>query len=71
MTVCNSLAMRNWLGELGLAAATVSGGDITGEVQSLTLQDENPRYVIRWLCLAMTLLKALFFCEQGLPLGWC
>jgi hypothetical protein len=37
-----------------------SGGGNTGEVQSLTSQDENPRSDLNWLYLAMTLLKALF-----------
>jgi hypothetical protein len=40
-----------------------SGGDSTGEVQSLTLQGENPKSGLNWLCLAMSLLKALF-CEE-------
>uniref|UniRef100_A0A8R7TJU1 Uncharacterized protein n=1 Tax=Triticum urartu TaxID=4572 RepID=A0A8R7TJU1_TRIUA len=37
-----------------------SGGDCTGEVQSPTSQGENVRSSLNWLCLAMTLLKALF-----------
>jgi hypothetical protein len=37
-----------------------SGGDYTGEVQSLTFQDENPKSGLNWLCLAMALLKTLF-----------
>jgi hypothetical protein len=37
-----------------------SGGDSTGEVQSLDFQGENPRSGLNWLYLAMTLLKALF-----------
>jgi hypothetical protein len=37
-----------------------SGGVNTGEVQSLTFQDENPRSSLNWLYLAMSLLKALF-----------
>jgi hypothetical protein len=40
----------------------VSGGDRTGEVQGPTLQGENPRSGLNWLCLAIVLLKALF-CE--------
>jgi hypothetical protein len=56
------MAMRNWLGDLILAAVTDSGGGTIGEVHSLTLQGENPRCGLYWLCLAMTLLKALF-CE--------
>jgi hypothetical protein len=37
-----------------------SGGDCTGEDQSLTFQGENPRSDLNWLYLAMALLKALF-----------
>jgi hypothetical protein len=37
-----------------------SGGDSTSEVQGPTLQGENLRSDLNWLCLAMTLLKALF-----------
>jgi hypothetical protein len=62
------VATRNWLGDLRLATATDSGGDSTGEVHSLTLQGENPRSSLHWLCLAMTLLNALF-CERGLSPG--
>jgi hypothetical protein len=43
------------LGVLGFA----SGGDNIGEAQSLTFQDENPRFGLYWLCLAMALLKIL------------
>jgi hypothetical protein len=39
-----------------------SGGDSIGEVQSFIFQGENPRSGLNWLCLAMSLLKALF-CE--------
>jgi hypothetical protein len=46
-----------------------SGGRITGEVQSLTFQGENPRSGRNWLCLAMALLKALFW-ERGLSSRW-
>jgi hypothetical protein len=46
-----------------------SGGGNTGEVQSLAFQDVNPRSGLNWLCLAMTLLKALFL-EWGLFSGW-
>jgi hypothetical protein len=42
------------------------GGDITGEVQSPTLHGENSRSSLNWLCLAMTLLKALFVSEDFL-----
>jgi hypothetical protein len=38
-----------------------SGDDCTGEVHSLILQGKNPRSDLNWLCLAMSLLKALFF----------
>jgi hypothetical protein len=38
----------------------VSGGDCTGEVQSLIFQGENLRPGLNWLCLAMALLKTLF-----------
>jgi hypothetical protein len=41
----------------------VSGGDSIGEVQGPTLQGENPRSGLNWLCLAIALLKALF-CER-------
>jgi hypothetical protein len=44
-------------------------GGNTGEVQSLTFQNKNPRYGLNWLCLAMSLLKASFW-EQGLSSGW-
>jgi hypothetical protein len=42
-----------------------SEGDIIREVQSPILQGENPWSDLNWLCLAMTLLKALF-CKRGL-----
>ena len=37
----------------------VSGGDCTGEVQSLIPQGEDPRSRLNWLCLALFFLKAL------------
>jgi hypothetical protein len=43
----------------------VRGGNSTGEVQGPTLQGENLRSGLNWLCLAMVLLKVLF-CERGL-----
>jgi hypothetical protein len=43
----------------------VSGADSTGEVQGPTLQGENSRSGLNWLCLAIALLKALFY-ECGL-----
>jgi hypothetical protein len=56
------VAIRNLLGGSQLvAAAMASGGDITGEVQSSTLQGKNPRSGLSWLCVAMALLKALFY----------
>jgi hypothetical protein len=64
------VAMENLLHDLWLvAAASASGGDSTGGVQSSTLQGENPRSGLKWLCLAMTLLKALFY-EWGVSRGW-
>jgi hypothetical protein len=50
------------------SSAIESGGDNTGKVQSLTFQGENPRSGLNWLCLAMSLLEALF-CERKLSLG--
>jgi hypothetical protein len=37
-----------------------SGGNSTSKVQGPTLQGENLRSDLNWLCLAMILLKALF-----------
>jgi hypothetical protein len=37
-----------------------SGGESICEVQSLAFQGENPRSGLNWLCLVMSLLKALF-----------
>jgi hypothetical protein len=45
-----------------------SGGDCARGVQSPTLQGENLRSDLNWLCLAMALLKTLF-CERGLSPG--
>jgi hypothetical protein len=45
-----------------------SGGNSTGEVQCPTLQGENPRSGLNWLCLAIASLRALF-CECGLFSG--
>jgi hypothetical protein len=42
-----------------------SGGESTGEVQGPTLEGENLRSGLNWLCLAMVLLKVLFY-ERGL-----
>jgi hypothetical protein len=64
------VTMRNLLGDSWIVvAASASGGKSTGEVQSPTLQDENPRSDLNWLCLTMTLLKILF-CERGLSPKW-
>ena len=52
--------VRNLLGVLGLQQQYESGGGSTCEVQSPSIQDENLRSGLNWLCLAMTLLKALF-----------
>jgi hypothetical protein len=70
MVVRVLVAMRICLGDLWLGAATsVSGGDNTREVRSLNFQDENSRFGLKWLCLAMVLLKTLFS-ERGLSPGW-
>jgi hypothetical protein len=53
--------LRDLFGIAGFVAAYASGGDNTSEVQSLSFQGENPRSNINWLCLAIALLKALFF----------
>jgi hypothetical protein len=60
MEVRVSALLRDLLGVLGFAAAVCNWGRNIGEVQSLTFQDENPRSDLNWLCLAMSLLKALF-----------
>jgi hypothetical protein len=70
MVVRVFVTMRNLLGDSWIVvAASASGGKSTGEVQSPTLQDENPRSDLNWLCLTMTLLKILF-CERGLSPKW-
>jgi hypothetical protein len=43
-----------------------NGGDNIGEVQSPTLQDDNPKFGLNWLCLAMILFKAFFMSEDFL-----
>ena len=64
------LVMRNLLGDSWLVAvATTSGGGNIGGVQSLNFQVENPRSGLSCLCLAMVLLKTLFY-EFGLSPGW-
>jgi hypothetical protein len=68
MVIFVLVATKNWLRDLGLIAATVGAGRQHRGVPSLTLQGENPRSGLNWLCLAMTLLKALF-CERGLSSG--
>jgi hypothetical protein len=60
MEVRVSTLLRDLLGILGFVAVVCKWGGITGEVQSLTFQDENPRSGLNWLCLAMSLLKASF-----------
>jgi hypothetical protein len=45
--------------DLGVAAME-SGDANTGEVQSLNLDGEDLRSDLNWLCLSITLLKALF-----------
>jgi hypothetical protein len=42
-----------------------SGSNCIGEVHSLMCQGENQRSVLKWGCLAISLLKALFW-ERGL-----
>ena len=65
MVVRFLVELRNLLGDLLLgAAAMASGGDSTGEVQSPNYKGENLRSGLNWLCLAMTLLKALFLCVR-------
>jgi hypothetical protein len=67
MVVQVFVAMRNLLGDSGLVAeASASGGNRIGEVQRTTLQDENPRFGLKWLCLAMAFLKLLFVSEDSL-----
>jgi hypothetical protein len=48
-----------------LSSDMASGGDSIGEVQGPTLQGENPRSGLNWLCLAISLLKVLL-CGRGL-----
>jgi hypothetical protein len=43
-----------------------NGGDNIGEVQCPTLQDDNPKSGLNWLCLAMILFKAFFMSEDFL-----
>jgi hypothetical protein len=64
------VVMKNLLGDLWvIAAVSANGGDNTGEDQSPTLQGENSRSGLSWLCMAMSLLKALFS-ERGLSPEW-
>jgi hypothetical protein len=66
-SLCGKVELAWWL--MTQSSGFVSGGDSTGEVQSPTLQGENPRSGLSWLCLAMILLKALL-CERGRSWGW-
>jgi hypothetical protein len=51
------VGMGDWLGDLLLeSAASTNGGGSTGEVHRLVF-----RPGLSWLCLAMALLKTLFF----------
>jgi hypothetical protein len=43
-------------------------GDNTRELQTLTFQGENIMSSLNWLCLEISLLKAIF-CERGLSPG--
>jgi hypothetical protein len=52
-----------------VVAASASGSVSIGEVQSPSLQGEYSRSGLSWLCMSMTLLKALL-CERGLSPGW-
>jgi hypothetical protein len=45
---------------VNIAKFLVSGGDNTCKVQNPTFQGEKLKPVLNWLCLAMTLLEALF-----------
>jgi hypothetical protein len=63
-----------WWWGIGLAIRDLkqwyaSGGDYTWGVHCPTLQDENPRSGLNWLCLEIASLKVLF-CERGLSPGW-
>jgi hypothetical protein len=51
-----------------VVAASASGSVSIGEVQSPSLQGEYSRSGLSWLCMSMTLLKALL-CERGLSPG--
>jgi hypothetical protein len=44
-----------------------SGGGNTSEIQSFIFQGENPRSGLNLLCLAMALLKALFYVQGFSP----
>jgi hypothetical protein len=42
------------------AVASFNWSGLSCEVQSPTFEGENPRFGLNWLCLAMTLVEALF-----------
>jgi hypothetical protein len=62
-SLCGNEKLSSWF--VTRSSGMESGGDNIWEVQGPTLQDENPRSGLSWLCLAMSLLKTLF-CECGL-----
>jgi hypothetical protein len=64
------VVMRNFLGDSWLVSmASISGDDNIGDVQSPTLQGENPMLGLNWLCPTMVLLKSLFY-DSGLFPWW-
>jgi hypothetical protein len=57
-SLCGEVELVWWF--VTWSSGIKSGGDSIGEVKSYTLQGENPMSGLNWLCLAITLLKALF-----------
>jgi hypothetical protein len=57
MVVWVFVAVRNWL-ICDLELRYASGSDCIREVQSVNFQDENLRFDLNWLRLAMALLKS-------------
>jgi hypothetical protein len=66
-SLCGTEELASWL--MTCSSGMKSGGDSTWKVQGPTLQGEDLRSGLNWLCLVMTLLKALF-CERGLFFRW-
>jgi hypothetical protein len=54
---------------ISISANFLNIDDNTGEVHSRSLQGENLRSDLNWLCLAVVLLNALL-CERQLSPGW-